>query len=398
MPDLPDLSRFREDFPILRREVNGHKLVYLDSAATSLKPQAVVDAVVRFYTECTANVHRAVHALSEEATELFENARESVARFINAENREIVFVRHATEALNMVAASLRERGCVVAPLSEHHSNLLPWRNGESLQVPVTPEGMIDLDAARTLIKDHRPGLVTFSTVSNAWGTRQPVTELTAMAREVGALVLLDVSQSIGHEPIDVRQLDCDFACFSGHKMLGPSGVGVLYCRESVHDRMTPLLLGGSMVHQVHADSYEPLPFPWSHEAGTPNIEGVIGLGAACDYLEEVGPARIHDHGQALIEFARTKLAEVPDISLLGDVTGRPSSILAFSVEGIEAHGMSRILSSRFGIMARSGYHCAQPLHEACGTNETVRISTHLYNHADDIRHFVDSVETVVRMS
>jgi cysteine desulfurase/selenocysteine lyase len=389
---------FRKDFPILQRRLNGRPLIYLDSAATSLKPMCVIDSVSQFYREYTANVHRAIHLLSEEATEAFENARETVARFINAESREIAFVRNTTEALNIIAATFRCHGPVAVPVSEHHSNLLPWRAGEVVVLDVLPNGQVDLADAEKKISKYQPRMVAFSTVSNAFGVRQPVTELTAMAREIGAYVLLDISQSIGHELVDMQEIDCDFACFSGHKMLGPSGVGVMYQREGLDMTVSPLLVGGSMISEVHRDNYIALPFPWCIEAGTPNIEGVIGLAAACEYLNSVGVANIHNHCQSLMNEAHESLLKIPGVRIHGGRENATETIISFSIKDIAAHGVARMLSNRFGIMVRSGYHCAQPLHEICKLPESVRLSVHLYNTQEEIETLVKAVSTIKKIT
>lgn len=400
-----DLSPYRRDFPILSRMLDGRPLIYLDSAATSLKPQAVIDAMLRFYTQYTANVHRAVHQLSEEATEAFEESRARIARFINAESRDVAFVRNATEAINVVAMSVlqcRDREgagsgvIVMLPITEHHSNLLPWRGGRVVYLDVRPTGEIDLDAALNQIETQRPSLLALSLVSNALGLRAPVSELTAATRRVGGRVLLDVSQAVGHEPVDVRVLDCDYACFSGHKMLGPSGIGVLYQREG-GAALRPMLVGGSMVQHVHADSVEYQPFPWGLEAGTPHIEGVLGLAAACDYLDDVGLERIAAHCRLLAETARSGLRKLPRVRVLGALDQPAESIVAFQVEGVSPHGVARILSNRHGMMVRSGYHCAQPMHEELRLGESVRMSVHLYNTLDEIEAFVRAVELLTRM-
>jgi len=396
--DLTDntgkLSHYRNDFPILGRRLNGQPLIYLDSAATSLKPKSVIDSVCHFYREYTANVHRAIHLLSEEATEAFENARETVARFINAESREIAFVRNTTEALNVIAATFCSHGPIAVPLSEHHSNLLPWRSGKIVVLDVLPSGQVDLADAERKLSEFRPRIVTFSTVTNAFGVRQPVAELTAMAREIGAYVLLDISQSIGHEPVDMQEIDCDFACFSGHKMLGPSGVGVMYQREGLGMTVSPLLVGGSMISEVHRDSYSVLPFPWCIEAGTPNIEGVIGLAAACDYLNAVGLVNISNHCRSLMTKAREGLLNIPGVRIHGGSENMTETIVSFSIKGIAAHGIARMLSNRFSIMVRSGYHCAQPLHEVCKLPESVRLSVHLYNTQGEIESLVKAVSKI----
>lgn len=395
---MPDLTRFRADFPILTRSVSGKPLVYMDSAATSLKPQPVIDAVVRFYEQCTSNVHRAVHALAEEATEAFEDARSTIAGFVHADAREIAFVRNTTEAVNLVAFNMRDRGAVAVAMSEHHSNLLPWREGETVMLPLKPDGDIDLEKSLEVIAAARPALVAMSTVNNALGTAAPVEELSRMAREVGAKILLDLSQSVGHAPCDLREIDCDFACFSGHKMLGPSGVGVFFCREECVDGLRPMLVGGSMIHEVHCDSYEPRPFPWLMEAGTPNIEGAFGLAAACDYLEGVGLEAIEAHGRGLTERAVALLRAIDRVTLHGAEGNCKHNIVSFHVDGMEAHGVARMLSNRFGIIVRSGYHCAQPMHEVCGLPESVRASFHLYNTAEEVDQLAEALSVVAKFA
>ena len=391
-------TELRGDFPVLRRQCAGRSLIYLDSTATSLKPVPVIQALCRFYEEYTANIHRAVHLLSEEATEGFEEARHTIARFINADGREVAFVRTATEALNVVASAFRELGPVAVPLSEHHSNLLPWRLGQVVPLEVLPSGQVDLAGAERKLGQFVRRLLAFTTISNALGTRQPFERLSAMARDIEASVLLDISQSVGHEPVDVQELDCDFACFSGHKMLGPSGIGVLYQREGTNVSVAPLLLGGSMIHEVHRDSYTLQPFPWCIEAGTPHIEGAIGLAAACDYLDHAGLAEIHEHCRILTARAREGLLSIPCVRMHGGSETVPDAILAFSIDGMPAHGVARILSNRFGIMVRSGYHCAQPLHEECRLPESVRLSVHLYNTHEEIEALIRAVATVAEMA
>jgi cysteine desulfurase/selenocysteine lyase len=392
---VPDLSRFRKDFPLLNRRIEGRPVIYLDSAATALRPQRVIDEVMRFYTEFTANVHRAVHQLSEEATEAFEGAREEIARFIGAEAREIAFVRHATEAFNLVARSLPEGAVVAVPDSEHHSNLLPWRRHKVVRLEVDAGGSVVPAAAVEAIRNGHPNLLTFSPVGNALGTRQPVAELVAAAHEVGSAVMLDVSQSVGHEPLDVHALGCDYLCFSGHKMMGPGGVGLLYVRGGLEGSLRPLLEGGAMVLNVGIDDYELQSFPWSMEAGTPNIEGVLGLAAACRYLNAVGLEAIENHGKALGKTLRAGLATIPRVRVHGG--SKDGTITSFTMDGLKAHGVARLLSNRHAIMVRSGYHCAQPLHETHGLPETIRISTHLYNTAGEIDACLEAIETISHM-
>jgi cysteine desulfurase/selenocysteine lyase len=388
----PDLTCYRADFPLLRRRLNGHPVIYLDSAATALKPQTVIDSVTRYYTDCTANVRRGVHALSEEASDLFEAARERIGRFINADAREILFVRNATEACNLVANSLPSDALVATNFAEHHSNLLPWRARRHIELETDSTGRINVDKAESVLGSSSPAVVTFSSVGNAFGVRQPVFELTELAHASGAKVLLDVSQSIGHEPVDVRMFNCDYLCFSGHKMLGPTGVGVLYVRAGAEDQLHPLLLGGSMVKSVGLDNYTPLEFPWGFEAGTPSIEGVFGLAAACDYLDSIGLSVIHEHTSALTHQLREELQQINRVRVHGN-SNDDSAIVTFSVTGLEAHGVARILSNRHAILVRSGFHCAEPLHHIRNLPETVRVSVHLYNTAEEI----DTCARAVRM-
>ncbi len=392
--NLDNCSKY---FPLLKREVHGKPIIYLDSAATSIRPQSVIDAVVKFYTQYSAGISRAVHILSEEATEAFETSRDRIAHFINADSREIAFMHNATQALNVVAASELKSGLVMHPLSEHHSNLLPWRRGEVMVLPVSNEGRMDVDASKATITQHKPKILALSTISNALGVRHPVHELTQAAHSVGARVILDVSQSVGHEVVDMQDLDCDYACFSGHKMFGPNGLGVLYRKEGIANDLEPLIYGGSMVHAVHEADFELRPYPWNLEAGSPNVEAVVGLVAACDFIEEIGLEAIHQHCNTLTQNAREKLSAIPGVTLHGAQDKDQSSIISFSVEGTPANGVARILSNRFNIMVRSGYHCAQPLHEACGIPETVRASVHVYNTLQDIEHLVEAVGIISKM-
>lgn len=397
----PGFSRYRADFPLLKRRLNGCPIVYLDSAATSLKPQAVIDEVVRFYSECTANVHRAVHLLSEEATEAFEDARKTIAQFIGADDREIVFVRHATEALNLIASSFPKDAVVAVSEAEHHSNILPWRHhNHVVSLPLNKSGHIDLDQAADLLRLHRPAVVALSTVGNAFGIRQPVTQIAELARDVGARVVLDASQSVGHEPVDVEDLECDYLCFSGHKMLAPGGVGVLYVRSGSETSLQPLQHGGSMVLSVDQAGCELQPYPWRLEPGSPNVEGVLGLAAACDYIDSVGLDSIQAHTQSLCRALRAGLADIPRANAFGgneDQLEPETAITCFGIVGLEAHGVARILSNRYGIMVRSGFHCAQPLHQAQGVPESVRVSVHLYNTIEEIDCCLEALDTIARV-
>ena len=392
-----DTDRIRADFPILKRMIDGRPLIYMDSAATSLKPKPVIEAIVRFYTESCANIHRGVHLLSTEASELYDEARRKVARFLNADEEEIVFVRNATEAINLVCHSLHRAGAVVATLADHHSVTLPWLERRELHyVGIGRDGLLNMSNLRKVIS-CRPALVCFPHVSNALGAVTPVQEAIALAHEAGALVLVDGSQSVPHMPTDVRGLDCDFLVFSGHKMLGPSGIGVLFGRRNLLEEMQPFLRGGAMNKQVHKGSYVPEDLPGKFEAGTPNIEGAIGLGAAVDYLEAVGMEMVEAHTRELTKAALRELANVDKIRIHGplDPKDRIASV-AFDLPGLEAHGLAKILSNRYAIMVRSGYHCAQPLHEELGIPQTVRASFFLYNTIEEIRLLGTALAEIAR--
>jgi cysteine desulfurase/selenocysteine lyase len=375
--------------------IDGKPLIYMDSAATSLKPRPVIEAIVRFYTESCANIHRGVHLLSAEASELYEEARRKVARFLNADEEEIVFVRNATEAINLVCHSLHRDGAVVATLADHHSVTLPWLERRELHyVGIGRDGLLNMSNLRKVIS-CRPALVCFPHVSNALGAVTPVEEAIALAHEAGALVLVDGSQSVPHMPTDVRGLDCDFLVFSGHKMLGPSGIGVLFGRRNLLEEMQPFLRGGAMNKQVHKGSYVPEDLPGKFEAGTPNIEGAIGLGAAVDYLEEIGMENVEAHTRELTAVALYELSNIEKIRVHGPLDSKVrNGSVAFELPGLEAHGLAKILSNRYAIMVRSGYHCAQPLHEELGINQTVRASFYIYNTVDEIRSLTNALAEI----
>jgi len=390
-----DTGRIRADFPILKRVIDGRPLVYMDSAATSLKPKSVIEAIVRFYTESCANIHRGVHLLSTEASELYEEARRKVARFLNADEEEIVFVRNATEAINLVCHSLHRDGAIVATLADHHSVLLPWFERRRIHyIGVERDGMLNMSDLRKMAPS-KPALVCFPAVSNALGAIAPIQEAIRLSHEAGALVLVDGSQSVPHMPTDVRGLDCDFLVFSGHKMLGPSGIGVLFGKRDLLEEMQPFLRGGAMNKQVHKGSYVAEDLPGKFEAGTPNIEGAIGLGAAVDYLEEIGMENVEVHTHELTTVALRELANIEKIRVHGPLDSKVrNGSVAFELPGLEAHGLAKILSNRYATMVRSGYHCAQPLHEALGINQTVRASFYIYNTADEVRSLAHALAEI----
>ncbi len=389
-----DVAAVRADFPLLRRQVNGHPLVYLDSAATSQKPQAVLDAVDGYYAEHNANVHRGVHTIGNEATEVFEAARARVARFIDAPADGVVFVRNTTEALNLVASSyarelLSAGDRVVLTEMEHHSNLVPWqlaaeRAGLILDfLRVADDGTIDLeDLDRLLAPPTR--LLSISHQSNVLGTVVPLRAIVEAAHERGVLVCVDAAQSVPHMPVSVRELDCDFLAFSGHKMCGPMGAGVLWARPELLERMPPFLGGGSMILRVSLERSSWSTVPHKFEAGTPDVASAAGLAAACDYLDSIGRDRIHDHEVELTGHLLAVLEETEGVEVYGPrgLSDRGGAV-AFNVAGVHAHDVGTILD-RQGVAVRAGHHCCQPLMKRLGVAATARASVYLYNTHEEI--------------
>lgn len=413
---IAEVESLRADFPLLGEIVGGRPLVYLDSGATSQKPRAVLDAERGYYETRNAAVHRGAHTLAAEATELFEDARATVATFIGAEEREVVWTSNATEAINLVAygignASLGRGGTaaerfrigpgdeIVTTEAEHHANLIPWqelaaRTGATLRhVPVDDDGRLRLDVAADLIGE-RTRIVAFSHVSNVLGIVNPVAALAALARSVGALVVLDACQSAPHLALDVRALDVDFAVFSGHKMLAPTGIGVLYGRGELLDALPPFLTGGSMITRVTLDEADYLPAPQRFEAGTQRVSQAIALAAAIRYLDRIGIERIArwegELGERLVEGLR----EIPGVRILGDAPGAERVGLAsFDIEGVHAHDAGQYLDDR-GIAVRVGHHCAQPLHRRFGLHATTRASAYLYTTPAEIDALLAAVAEV----
>lgn len=411
-----ELAAVRADFPLLERTVrDGRPLVYLDSGATSQKPQCVLDAEQDFYERRNAAVHRGAHAIAEEATEAYEQARAAVAGFVGVGPGEIVWTKNATEGLNLVAyamsnASLGRGGAaaerfrlgpgdeIVVTEAEHHANLVPWqelcaRTGATLRwLGLTDDGRIDLDTLGVI--GERTRVVAFTHASNVTGAISPVAAIVGAARAVGALVVLDACQSVPHLPVDLRALDVDFAAFSGHKMLGPTGVGALYGRRELLEAMPPFLTGGSMVEVVTMTETTYMPPPQRFEAGTQPIGPAIGLAAAVRYLDGVGTERIHAHERMLAERMRAGLVEIPGIRLLGDAAGvERVGLWSFDVEGVHAHDAGQFLDAR-GIAVRVGHHCAAPLHARFGVTASVRASTALYNTPDDVDALLDAVSGI----
>ena len=383
-----DVEAIRRDFPILSRTVHGKPLVFLDSAASAQKPQIVIDAVANCYSEEYANIHRGVYFLSQLATEKFEGARGKVQRFLNAaEAREIVFTRNATEAINLVASSygrrfLKKGDEIILSEIEHHSNIVPWQllrdeTGIVIKVaPVDDRGALLLDRFRALLSE-RTKLVAVTHMSNALGTVLPVKEIARLAHNAGALVLVDGCQAVPHMPVDVREIDADFYVFSGHKLYGPSGIGVLYAKAPLLEAMPPYQGGGEMIVSVSFEKSTYAPIPHKFEAGTPHIAGAIGLGAAIDYVTATGLNRISNHEHALTTYATERLMAIPGVSLVGTAPGK-GSILSFTVEGVHPHDVGTILDHH-GIAVRAGHHCAQPVMDRFKVPATVRASLGMYN-------------------
>ena len=383
-----DVERVRRDFPILAREVNGHPLVYLDNAASAQRPQAVIDAEAHYYAEIHANVHRGVHTLSQRATEAFESARERARSFINAAStREVIFVRGTTEAINLVAQAfarprLKPGDEILITWLEHHSNIVPWQllceqTGARLKIaPINTAGEVEIGTFEALLS-AKTRMVAVAHVSNALGTVLPVREIIALAHARGVPVLLDGAQAVPHMRVDVRALDCDFYAFSGHKMFAPTGIGVLYGRESLLEAMPPWHGGGDMILKVSFDGTTYNSLPYKFEAGTPNIAGAVGLGAAIDYLEALGLDRIERYEHELLEYATERLRTVPGLRLIGTARHK-AAVLSFVLDGIHAHDLGTILDSE-GIAIRTGHHCAMPVMDFFGVPATARASLAFYN-------------------
>ena len=407
MPAL-DPQKIRADFPVLQREVRpGVPLVYLDSAATSQKPDAVLSALDSYYRLHNANVHRGIHTLAEEATALYEGARRKVAAFINAASaREVIFTRNASEAINLVAhswgrARLKVGDRLLLTEMEHHSNLVPWqmlsaeRGLEIDIIPITADGLLDLAEADKLLA-LAPRLLAFTHMSNVLGTINPVAELCRRAHAAGAVVLVDGAQSVPHFAVDVQALGADFYVFSSHKMCGPTGIGVLWGREALLDAMPPFLGGGDMISSVQLREFTPAALPHKFEAGTPAIAEAAGLGAAVDYLQAVGIESIHAYEAELTECVLERLSEVPGLTLYGPPAAGRGGVAAFTLKGVHAHDVAQVLDGS-GVAVRAGMHCTMPLHARLGVSATARASFYLYNTTSEIDVLVAGLERVNNM-
>jgi cysteine desulfurase/selenocysteine lyase len=399
-----DVDAVRKDFPALHQEVHGKPLAYLDNAATTQKPQAVIDAIVNFYSRDNANVHRGVHLLSERATAGYEHARETVRRFVNArEAREIVFVRGTTEAINLVAQTfgrqrLGEGDEVVLSAFEHHSNIVPWqiacdeKRARLRVVPMTGAGEIAIEEYARSLTD-RTRMVSLVHVSNALGTINPVRRLIAIAHERGIPVLVDGAQAVAHVPVDVQQLDADFYAFSGHKLFGPTGIGVLYGKANLLEAMPPYQAGGDMISSVTFERTLYNTLPYKFEAGTPNIAGAIGLAAAIEYVQRVGLDRIAAYEHELLDYGTRRLDDVPGLRLYGPPLDRKAAILSFTLANVHPHDIGTILDQE-GIAIRAGHHCCQPLMRRLGVDATVRASLAFYNTVDELDQLASALGRV----
>ena len=396
-------ARIREDFPILKRQVNDKPLIYFDNAATSQKPNSVIDAIDRYYRYYNANIHRGIHKLAEEATLAHEEARGKVGRFINArQTGEIVFTRNATEALNLVAyswgwANLGKGDKIVLTIMEHHSNIVPWQlvaqeKGATVEfVKIDENGELRQDEVHELIDDSTK-IVCVAHASNVLGTINPVKEIGRVAHRFGALFLVDAAQAVPHLPFDVQDIGCDFAAFSGHKMLGPTGIGVLYGTAEQLEGMPPFLGGGEMIREVHTGGASWKDIPYKFEAGTPNICGAIGLGAAVDYLRGIGMENVLDHEKKITRYALRRMKEVEGVNIYGPTNvDHRVGVVSFNLGDIHAHDLASILDED-GIAIRSGHQCAQPLMEFLQIPATSRASFYIYNNQDEVDVFIEALE------
>ncbi|MBK8783104.1 MAG: cysteine desulfurase [Anaerolineales bacterium] len=403
-----NLEQIRKDFPILERETRpGVRVTYLDSTATSQKPVQVIEAMNDYYRRSNANIHRGVHTLAEEATSMYEGAREKIAKFINASSsREVIYTRNTTESINLVAyswarANLKAGDLVILTEMEHHSNLVPWHmlqaeRGIELEfIPVTDDGLLDLETYKSLLS-RRPKLVSFTHMSNVLGTINPAAEIIRLAHETGAVALVDGAQSVPHLQVDVQALDADFYAFSAHKMCGPTGIGALYGKTSLLEAMPPFLGGGDMIKEVKLRSFRANTLPHKFEAGTPAIAEAVGFGAAVDYLSAIGMDKIAAYEHEITEYALDRLEEIPGVKLFGPSADKKGGVAAFTLEGVHPHDVAQILD-RDGIAVRAGHHCAQPLHEKFGIQATSRASFYLYSTKGEVDLLVNGIYKVKEM-
>lgn len=402
------MKSYRSDFPILAREIKpGVPLVYLDSAATSQKPEVVIAAMDAYYRSMNANIHRGIHTLAEEATAVYESAREKIKRFIDASSiREIVFTRNTTESINLVAYSwgrknLKDGDVVILTEMEHHANLVPWhilaaeRNIRLEFIPVTDDGLLEMDVYRELLK-LEPKLVAFTHMSNVLGTINPAREIISLAHQSGALALVDGAQSVPHFPVSVKDLDADFLAFSAHKMCGPTAAGVLYGKENLLAAMPPFLGGGDMIRKVALRSFTPNELPYKFEAGTPAIAEVIGFGAAVDYLNDIGMETVKEIEEDLITYAMEKVGKLPQVKVLGPKAGLKGGVLSMVMDIAHPHDIAQILDQQ-GVAVRAGHHCAMPLHTRFNIPASTRASFYLYNTREEVDKLIAALAHVIKL-
>lgn len=396
-----DAKKIRADFPVLNQIVNDEPLIYLDNAATTQKPQAVLDVLNHYYLQDNANVHRGVHTLAERATDEFEAARKKVQQFIHANsNKEIVFTKGTTDSLNIIAQSYGEfiqaGDEIVISKMEHHANLIPWQQLAKRKqavlryIPLTADGHLDVQAAKTIINE-KTAIVALAQVSNVLGTVNPVKEIAQLAHQHQAIMVVDGAQAVAHMPVDVQDLDCDFYCFSGHKMCGPTGIGVLYGKQTLLEKMEPVAFGGEMIDFV--DLYESTwtDLPWKFEPGTPNIASAIGLGAAIDYLEKIGMQTIHEYEQAIVAELLPKLQQIDGLTIYGPQNpAEHTAVIAFNLDHLHPHDVASALDMQ-GIAVRAGHHCAQPLIKELGCFATARASFYFYNTKEEADQLVAAI-------
>lgn len=400
---------FQNDFPILKKTINGHRLAYLDNTNTSLTPNQVVEKMNEYYQDYNANIHRAVYSLSETATAEYENAREKIRGFINASStKEIVFTRNATEAINLVVQTwgrkhLKAGDTVILSIMEHHSNIVPWQllqkeKGFNIRyLSLTEDGRLNLEAYERLLKTEKVKMVSIVHQSNVLGTINPVKKMAKLAHQHGATVMIDGAQSVPHMKVDVQDLDSDFFVFTGHKMCGPTGVGVLQAKAELLEAMPPFLGGGDMIRSVQIAGSEWNDLPYKFEAGTPNIAGAIGLGAAVDYLESVGMKKIHEIEMDLLEYALEQMKKIKELKIFGPLDSKDrGAIISFLLPGIHPHDLATVLGER-GVCVRAGNHCAQPLMEFLKVPATTRISFAFYNTKEDIDAFIEGVKAAQKL-
>ncbi|MFH0713577.1 MAG: cysteine desulfurase [Candidatus Micrarchaeota archaeon] len=390
----------KRDFPIFKKKINGKPLVYLDSASTTQKPTAVIESEKDFYEQHNANVHRSVNSLSQEATELYEGAREKVANFVGAQREEIIFTRNATESINLVARTfgsqkVKRGGTILLTEMEHHSNIVPWQllakeKGAKVEfVPITVSGQLDLEEMEVQLA-RRPALFAFTHVSNVLGTVNPVEKIVKIARKYRVPVVLDACQSVGHFPINVKKLGVDFAAFSGHKLFAPTGIGFLYGKKKLLDEMPPFLTGGDMIKTVSKTTSTWNDVPWKFEAGTPNIAGAVALGAAVDYLNHVGMNKIHSYNSKLVNYCVAELQKLGFVKVYPPLKNKYGAV-AFNVNDVHPHDVSTVLDGE-GVEIRAGHHCCQPLMKVLGVESTCRASFQFYNDERDVDAFVNGLK------